>query len=201
MSPAFSVMVLICFGIPLVLFFYGMTHSWIRASLVGLVAMILGYVVCNEIGKLSAPKTSVQGITFNEHVEGCLDEITSGSDHRFAKDIGYFTVFQGSKLMIQGWIGSIADIDAVVKVSFLTKGGEETGLEFMALPNQRYDVAEAKHNLDLLNSGFAGTVTVPRDFPPGAYLLRVEKGVGSKRQFFIPETEIHVAPSNSPEKA
>ncbi|MFZ4388093.1 MAG: hypothetical protein ACOYOI_08015 [Chthoniobacterales bacterium] len=191
-------MVLLCFAIPLFLFAYSMTQSWLRAWLIAGVAIILGYPACKEIGKFSMSKIDLPETPLNEWVEGYLDEIASGSTHRFAKDIGYFTAFQGSKLMIQGWIGSVADRDAAVKISFVTKTGEDTGLECIVLPKRRYDVADAKKNPDLLYSGFIGSVTLPEKFLPGTYLLRVEKGRGSKRQFFIPATEIRVAPSHSP---
>lgn len=193
-------MVLLCFAIPLVLYSYALTRSWLRASVVGMVGMILGYAAFNEIGKFPLPKNDRRQIPLTEHVEGCIDEITSGSTHRFAKDVGCFMVLQGSKLMIQGWIGSIWDPNAPVKISFVTKAGEETGLEFMVNPKQRYDVADAKKNYDLMNAGFVGTVTLPEEFPPGRYLLRVEKGTGSKRQYFISETEFRVAPGHFSDK-
>lgn len=193
-------MVLLCFAIPLVLYSYALSRSGFRALLVGMVGMIFGYAACNEIGKFSLPKNDMRETPLTEHVEGCIDEITSGSTHRFAKDIGHFMVFQGSKLMIQGWIGSIWDPNAPVKISFVTKAGEETGLEFMVIPTQRYDVADAKQNFDLMNAGFVGTVALPEGFPPGRYLLRVEKGTGSKRQYFISETEIRVAAGHFSDK-
>lgn len=201
MSLGFSMMVLVCFGIPLVLFAYAMTHSWLYSSLVVLVVGIAVYFLCREVGRLPIPKNDIYEIPLNEHVEGCLDEVSSGLTHRFAKDIGKFTVFQGSRLTVQGWIGSTADLNAPIRINLVTQAGQESGLEFMVLPKHRCDVADAKKNLDFLNSGFVGTVTIPKEFLPGTYLLRVEKGAGSKRQFFIPATEIEVVPSNSPGKS